>query len=128
MSARAAAIHARLRQSPAASDDRLLFSSAKTASPSSSSDPFDPKLVDSIRGEDYAALLRRNTEAYARINEERTAAFALAGRMSDSLAKRVGERNGAARQIEADLGALGDRLEREREKWREVGREVGAGA
>ena len=116
MSTRAAAIHASLHKIPSIADDRLLFSAVKNLDKAPSV-KYNPALVQSIRSEDYAGLLRKNTDAYARIGSDRKSTFTLATKMGDALAKKIGERNGQCKEIEEELKGVGDRLEKERQKW-----------
>lgn len=45
-------------------DDRKLFSSVKSMERQAKAKPYNPKLVASIRGEDYATLYQKNSDAH----------------------------------------------------------------
>ena len=97
--------------------DRALFSSAKTLARSSASGPkFNPRLIASIRSEDYATLFKKNSEANAKVGEARSQMFQMASKMTDSLAHKIGERNKAATELETKMDTLAKTMEAERKK------------
>ena len=117
MTPKAAEIHASLNKTSSADSDRILFSSVKNLDSGGAKVQFDPKLVESIRSEDYARLLRNNTDIYTRLSGDRKSTFSLAVKMGDSLAKKIGDMNGGSATIAADMENLEARLEKERVFW-----------
>jgi hypothetical protein len=116
MSARAKKIHESLQPVSNEASDRLLFSAVK-ARPGVKEQKYDPALVAAVRGEDYAQLLKKNKAAYDRLTDTNKQTFALAERMGDALARKIGERNRAAGAIDEAVGVIAADMEDERKKW-----------
>ena len=113
MSSRAQAVRDRLDAANSPHNDRKLFSAAKDFDRRAKS--YNPELVNSIRSEDYAAVFRKNTDAYTRIGKARTENFGMATKMTEALAKKIGERNAAAGKIDQSIDALSAAIEKERQ-------------
>ena len=75
---------------------------------------YNPELVSSIRSEDYASVFRKNTDAYTKVGKARSENFAMATRMTEALAKKIGERNTQAGVIEQGIEKLKEAVEKER--------------
>ena len=99
-------------------NDRKLFSAAKDFDRRAKS--YNPELVNSIRSEDYAAVFKKNTDAYTKVGKARTENFGMATKMTEALAKKIGERNKAAGEIDQSIDALTAALEKERQRLLEI--------
>ncbi|GMH82065.1 hypothetical protein TrVE_jg12963 [Triparma verrucosa] len=113
-SKRASAMKARMSSTPSKNDDKKLFSSVKSMERAAKPKPYNPKLVSSIRAEDYATLYSKNAEAHKKLQTSRGQLFGMATKMTDSLAKKIGERNQVGNKIEKDLKGLQEEIEKER--------------
>lgn len=118
MSSRAQAVKDRLDAANSPHNDRKLFSAAKDFDRRAKS--YNPELVNSIRSEDYAAVFKKNTDAYTKVGKARTENFGMATKMTEALAKKIGERNKAAGEIDQSIDALTAALEKERQRLLEI--------
>ena len=75
---------------------------------------YNPQLVSSIRSEEYSDVLRKNAEAYNKLESQRKQAFAMASKMADTLAKKIEGSNAQSAKIEQDLESLRVMLEKEK--------------
>ena len=70
--------------------------------------------MSSIRSEEYSDVLRKNAEAYNKLESQRKQAFAMASKMADTLAKKIEGSNAQSAKIEQDLESLRVMLEKEK--------------